>query len=159
LRKYSLGDIIHHVMRLMAEAPALKKVPITCHLPDEPVYVMVDSGQMQEVLANLLLNAAHACRDKGAIFVSTERIGDEVELTVRDTGQGMTSDVQSRAFEPFFTTKARGTGLGLSICRKAMEAHNGTIELRSEPAKGATVRLRLPCAVQDRTPTAETPTG
>ena len=69
----------------------------------------------------------------------------------------MTSDVRSRAFEPFFTTKARGTGLGLSICRKAMEAHNGAIELQSEPAKGATVCLRLPCPPPDKEQTAETP--
>ena len=71
-----------------------------------------------------------------------------VRLEVRDTGHGMTPEVQQRAFDSFYTTKSKGTGLGLSICRKIVEAQRGQIRLESVVGDGTTVTVEFPGAAE-----------
>ncbi|MCG3174507.1 MAG: Sensor histidine kinase RcsC [Myxococcota bacterium] len=114
----------------------------------ENAAVYVDAHFIQQALINLILNAFSASPPDGKVILRAEPavVGgyDYMILTVSDQGAGMTPEVRARAFEPFFTTNALGTGLGLSLVRKIVEAHDGSIELESEPGKGATFRLRLP---------------
>ena len=104
----------------------------------------VDETQMKQVISNLMLNAAHACQHSGDVSCRISRLESSVRLVIEDSGVGMPSDVLSRVFEPFYTTKSRGTGLGLPICQRIVEAHNGTLEIRSEVGKGTRVSIELP---------------
>ncbi|HLA33629.1 MAG TPA: ATP-binding protein [Rhodocyclaceae bacterium] len=101
---------------------------------------------INQVLMNLLVNAAHAIETTGSITLRTGTEERNVWVEVIDSGKGMTPEIQARIFEPFFTTKpvGKGTGLGLSIAWDIMQRHNGRIEVRSEPGQGACFRLTLP---------------
>ena len=109
-------------------------------------------GRMTQVLINLLVNAADAIEDapgrEHEIRVTTTRRGDNVVITVADTGSGIETEKMARIFEPFFTTKpeGRGTGLGLSICRDIVERHSGRIEVQSEMGVGTRFVIELPSA-------------
>ena len=102
---------------------------------------------MQQVLLNLIKNAVDGMPGGGLLRIET-RNGDDgfVELTVTDTGKGISRDVMPRIFEPFFTTKeeGKGTGLGLSITHGLVRSHNGRIEVESEEGIGTVVTIRFP---------------
>ncbi|WP_210397158.1 ATP-binding protein [Motiliproteus sediminis] len=109
------------------------------------------ASQINQVVMNLLVNAAHAIKERGHIWIRTGQQGDEVWAEIEDDGSGMTREQQKRVFEPFFTTKpvGKGTGLGLSLSYGIIEKHKGRIELSSEPGKGSRFRIWLPIAGPD----------
>ena len=102
--------------------------------------------QVQQVVLNLLENAATASPPGGRVWVATRAEDRHSVLIVRDEGIGMSPEVRARVFEPFFTTREEGTGLGLAIVRRLVEAHAGHIEVESEPGRGSTFRVRFPVA-------------
>ena len=112
------------------------------------------AGSIGQVMLNLIVNAAHAVGDavrssggKGTIAVTTRVDGDDVVVTVRDSGAGIPDAVRPHVFEPFFTTKAvgKGTGQGLAIAHDIVTAgHGGRIDVTSTPGAGATFQIRLP---------------
>jgi signal transduction histidine kinase len=112
------------------------------------------AGEINQVVLNLIVNAAHAIGDvvkgtpaKGHIRVCTRLLGDQVEISVADSGKGIPVDVRSRIFDPFFTTKevGKGTGQGLAIARTVIvEKHKGTLHFETELGKGTTFFIRLP---------------
>ena len=114
-------------------------------------------AQLNQVLLNLLVNAAQAIERQGTITVRTVAAGDHVRLEVADTGGGIAPEHLTRVFDPFFTTKpvGTGTGLGLSITYGIVHKHNGTIEVDSEIGKGTTFRVILP--VRQAHPLADEP--
>ena len=144
-------------------------------LSELPLWVNVDSTQIQQVLLNLCTNAAHALRQaRGRIEIGLERVplvastsgqpgrpdhpapssdefspGDSAHFWVRDNGVGIDVAVQARIFEPFFTTKAttEGTGLGLSVVHGIVADHSGRITLDSALGEGSTFHVYLPLAV------------
>ena len=112
-------------------------------------------GEITQVVLNMIVNAAHAIADvvgqggdaKGTIRIATRSEGEQVVITISDTGKGMPPEVQQRAFEPFFTTKevGKGTGLGLAITHGGIVTkHRGSIALESEVGVGTTFTLRIP---------------
>ena len=103
-------------------------------------------SQLNQVFMNLLMNAAQAIEEHGRITVTTGRVGDEVFVSVRDSGCGIPPDELHRLFDPFFTTKpvGSGTGLGLSISYGIVERHNGRIEVDSTPGQGSEFKVWLP---------------
>jgi two-component system NtrC family sensor kinase len=113
--------------------------------PDTPP-VLGDEGQLRQVFLNLLRNSREAMPEGGRLTVSTRGLDREVEITVQDTGRGMSSAVRERIFEPFFSTKQGGTGLGLSVSQQILQAHGGTLACQSQPGQGTTFVLRLPRA-------------
>lgn len=100
-------------------------------------------------LVNLLENAIQATPAGGKICLSGNRQGDLLMLAVRDSGPGVSPEMQARIFEPFFTTKGQGTGLGLAIALGVARAHGGTIDLVSEPGAGAEFVMTLPLAATE----------
>jgi nitrogen-specific signal transduction histidine kinase/ActR/RegA family two-component response regulator len=137
--------------------------------------VLVDPGQMDQVIMNLILNARDAMPKGGSILIRTEncvldetgarvrgmRPGPIVTLSIGDTGCGIDSAVAERIWDPFFTTKGlgRGTGLGLSTVRKIVNDSQGSVSLASTPGIGTTFTIYLPCAAQtkfDKQPGAPT---
>lgn len=140
-------------------------------------WVQADPTQLQQVLVNLLMNAADAMEGEGVIHLELDAFalkagqplpgrpetaglpaGDYVCLSVRDEGPGIAPEHLHRVFDPFFTTKkvGRGTGLGLSVAHGIMARHNGAIGVASAPGEGACLRLYLPASHGSET-TAEAP--
>jgi signal transduction histidine kinase len=111
-----------------------------------------DSGQLRQVVYNLMFNALDAMPEGGAIRVSVgtapraEAGPTMLAVRVEDTGPGLPAGLEDRIFEPFVSTKETGLGLGLSICRRIVEAHGGSITAETLPAGGAVFSVRLPCA-------------
>jgi len=137
-------DLLARIILVLGEEPALQRVRVEHECTPSSLTFRADQSQIEQVLINLILNAAHASPDQGDIRVTAHRENDSVILTVRDEGTGLSSEAQKRAFEPFFTTKARGTGLGLSICRRIVDAHGGSLDLQSTERQGTTVTVTLP---------------
>ncbi len=135
--------------------------------------VLIDANQLESAILNLAINARDAMPEGGVLSIATAekvlgpeelldhegtRPGDFVEITVADTGEGMSADVLPRVFEPFFTTKptGAGTGLGLSQVYGFVRQSGGVVRLESEPGRGTTVRVYLPESKQIE-PAAATP--
>jgi signal transduction histidine kinase len=118
--------------------------------------VFCSAGDVNQVILNLVVNAAHAIADadpdserRGVIDIRTERRDDEFLITIADTGCGIPADVAERVFDPFFTTKdvGRGTGQGLAIARTlVVDRHGGALTFESEPGHGTTFTVSLPVA-------------
>ena len=103
-------------------------------------------GQLNQVFMNLLVNAAHAIEKQGEIRVRTWFERGLINITISDSGTGISQENQRRIFEPFFTTKevGKGTGLGLSIAYDIIKKHNGIIKVDSEVGKGTTFTISIP---------------
>lgn len=135
--------------RLVDRAVRASSLPDTIQVeiltsPAELV-IEVDPDQIQQVLVNLLSNAAQAMPDGGHVEVRAELMldGRGAQLRVLDDGPGVPAEARHQLFEPLFTTKAKGSGLGLALCRSIMEAHGGTIALEPKP-QGASFVLCIP---------------
>jgi len=132
---------------------------LTTDLADLPT-VMCHGGEINQVILNIIVNAAHAIADRvrgtdqrGRICVRTRVDGESVVISISDTGGGIPSAVQGRIFDPFFTTKevGRGTGQGLAIARiVVVEKHAGELNFETELGKGTTFHIRLPIAGRSR---------
>lgn len=108
-------------------------------------------GKLNQVFMNILTNSILAIKGGGDIFIETGQIDDKVRITIKDTGEGMTREVQEHIFEPFFTTRpvGQGTGLGLSITYSIIEEHSGTIRVNSVPGEGSEFIITLPIQRDD----------
>jgi two-component system, LuxR family, sensor kinase FixL len=128
----------------------------------EAAEALIDKIQIQQVLLNLIRNAAEAMAglERREILIATARAGDMIEISVADTGSGLPDAVRARLFEPFVTTKPNGMGVGLSVCRTIIEAHGGTLQAESGVDGGMVFRLTVPAQVAPTqgTPTQGTPT-
>lgn len=112
--------------------------------PEIPV-MYADAEQIRQMLLNLLSNASEAIgKNQGEIIISTILAGNQVILSVKDTGCGMDEETQKKLFEPFFTTKFIGRGLGMSAVLGIVRAHHGNILVESQPGQGTTISISLP---------------
>ncbi len=117
----------------------------------EKIHILCDENKIQEVILNLLMNSIAAIEEKGEIAIGMNQIdGRWLEIIVGDDGKGIKAEHLTQVFNPFFTTRRRGTGLGLSICKKIIEAHRGSIDVKSEEGKGTVFTIRLPLIDQAR---------
>jgi len=121
---------------------------ITIHKNYDPTLPAVESytGQLNQVIMNMLTNAMQAIEGPGNITITTKALAEEIVVSIADTGKGIAAVDQPRIFEPFYTTKevGEGTGLGLSISYGIVEKHKGRIEVDSELGKGTTFDIYLP---------------
>lgn len=146
LEELNLNDLIQETLLLFEIRLKGTSIYIERILPPELPPVMGNSGQIKQVIFNLLNNAYQAYGKKeGLIYIYTRNENEKVILSVRDKGKGIPEELQEKLFEPFFTTKgSAGTGLGLSICKMIMEGHQGEIRLSSKPGDGTLVELIFP---------------
>jgi len=117
---------------------------------------MADPEAIKRALANLIDNAAEALQNSllREIHISTTLVEskDAVEITVADTGHGVTHDMKEKLFLPYFSTKKRGTGLGLAIVRRIMEDHHGSVRVEENRPLGTRFVMELPLAGDAITP-------
>jgi signal transduction histidine kinase len=108
----------------------------------------IDGDAIKQVCWNLILNGLEVAPPGGRLAVRSEGHPEFAEIAIADNGPGIGKEALRRVFEPFYTTKDKGTGLGLPIADKIVRAHGGTIDIRSEPGAGTTVRVLLPRATR-----------
>lgn len=145
-QRLELSEVVHELVEFLRYEHSLPldrfEVRIECQLS-----VKAHRVKLQQVLLNLLKNAAHAIRGRqdGRISLVLSTEDDQAVITVADNGYGMTPDVAQRIWEPFFTTKGEeGTGVGLDVARSIVEAHGGSIHCDTAPGQGARFTIRLP---------------
>jgi signal transduction histidine kinase len=133
-------------------------IAVRVHLPDDMIELETDSGKLREVLNNLLHNAVEYNRPEGTIDLTLQRDGSNAVFEVRDTGIGMTPEIEEKIFERFFradpSRHATGVhaGLGLAIVKEYVTRLNGTISVESVHGKGSTFRIAVPALPSEVTP-------
>jgi len=122
-----------------------EKVTVQTELAAIPL-VVCNIEEINQVIMNLIINAYQALKEPGRVRINTNHENGKVFITVSDNGPGIPTEDMDKIFSPFFSTKPEGenTGLGLSICYSIINAHHGTIEVKSEPGQGAEFRISLP---------------
>ena len=144
LKISSLNVIAEKTLELLRPEIENRGIKIQTKLARVLTATPIDATQLQQVLVNLVKNAAQAMTTGGTLTLQTGENSDGVWVSVADTGGGIPQEQINRIFEPFYTTKKKGSGLGLMIVQRIVRAHNGRIELESNVGKGTTFRVWLP---------------
>jgi len=155
----NLGAVVKVMQDFLARILG-NDILLTIYLPEEPLMVSIDRGQIELVLLNLVTNARDAMPHGGILNITVSLVeinqcmlapegcvpGEYALITVSDSGEGIDPATQQRIFDPFFTTRAivSGTGLGLSIAYGIIRQHDGVIHVSSDPGQGTTFKIYLP---------------
>jgi two-component system NtrC family sensor kinase len=144
----NLSAAVSDTLALLAPQRELRRISIETSIPSDLPEVALSREHLLQVLLNLLLNAADALGEAGAIRIEARLQGRSVSLSVSDNGPGVSKEVAARIFEPFVSTKevGKGTGLGLSVCRGLVESVGGSISLDESHTDGARFVVELPIA-------------
>jgi signal transduction histidine kinase len=142
----ALPKLLEEAVELVQAVAPSKRAAVTWTVDPALGDLVTDPGLLRQIVVNLVSNALDAVDKNGRIDVAARAIGDDVLITVSDTGHGIAPDDVRRIFEPFYTTKGRGkgTGLGLAICRQLTAALGGAISVDSTPGQGSTFSVRIP---------------
>lgn len=143
LRPTPCAEIVASALAFLTYEP--DRIEIESTLPSH-LNVLADPGMMRQVFLNILLNAVQSIEGRGRIAVQAQDGGNQVQLTVRDTGCGMTPEQLDKLCSPFFTTKEKGTGLGMALCQKIIDGHGGRLSAESQPGQGTAIHIVLPKA-------------
>ncbi|MGK2857430.1 MAG: PAS domain S-box protein [Thermoanaerobaculia bacterium] len=144
--RVDLNVIVREIVSLL-DKTTLKRMRLVTDLEEPLEAIQGDAAALGHAVMNLCLNSADAMPGGGELTITTRRVPESrVEISVRDNGTGMSSEIRARAMEPFFTTKplGKGSGLGLAMVYGTTKAHGGTCEIRSEPGHGTEVVLSFP---------------
>jgi PAS domain S-box-containing protein len=156
-QRASIGEIIMESANFILHGSS---VVCNCNIPVDLWKVDVDTGQIGQVVQNLLLNSLHAMCEGGVIEISCENISslkDEklflhdnkyIKITISDTGSGISEKDLEKIFDPYFSTKKTGNGLGLAICYSIIKKHDGTITVKSKIKKGTVFTIYLPATFE-----------
>ncbi|MBN2352897.1 MAG: PAS domain S-box protein [Spirochaetales bacterium] len=153
-----------------------KRIRIVRRFRDNPLFILGDPGQMEQVIINLAVNACDAMHDGGELAFDIQVVHTPakkifayphltsefyVKIEVRDTGVGVPDEIRDRIFEPFFTTKpaGRGTGMGLAVVYGIIANHEGIIEVEANEPRGTVFRTYLPLAEKQAAPSPPTPSA
>lgn len=148
----SLQDVVQHAVQMVQPALAQKQLTLQMQVPADLPAVEADPERVAQVLRNLLTNAITHTPGEGEITVAAERDGAMVNISVRDTGEGIAPEHLPYLFERFYradASRARatgGTGLGLAIVKQLVDAHGGQVAVESQPGAGARFTFSLPVA-------------
>ena len=160
-----LNEVITNILKMLKQLLG-EYINIVWKPCDEKAVINMDPGQIDQVLANLCVNARDAIEDNGEIIIETEKVslteeycllntdavpGEYIMLAVSDNGSGISKDIISRIFEPFYTTKSKdqGTGIGLSTVFGIVRQNDGFINIYSEPGHGSTFKIFIPSVEQN----------
>jgi two-component system, cell cycle sensor histidine kinase and response regulator CckA len=163
-----LVDLSHQIEEVLdlLKIVVSKHIVLETDLVSNLPAVLANPAELQQLLMNLVTNASEAIGKKDGVIVIRTRLakanvhalagagGDHIELTVSDTGCGISRDDRSRIFDPFFTTKATGHGLGLAVVQKVVQGLDGDIQIESELGHGTKFRILLPAHSQKAPPSA-----
>jgi two-component system sensor histidine kinase HydH len=147
-RPHEVGSLVQEVLDFVEpenEAAGVRqRADIAFGLP----LVLLDEAQIKQALLNLLINARQAMPEGGEVLVRVRRVGNDAEISITDTGIGMTEDQLERCFDVYWSNKKGGTGLGLPTTRRIVEEHGGLLRVISEVGRGTSFTMTLPLAVE-----------
>jgi signal transduction histidine kinase len=147
MKEGNLNTPIREAIELIGMTLRKKDILIEHDLCDSLPPLFLDSLLIEQVIINLMNNAADAMRDgkrPKRLKLTTSQLHKDVLLCISDAGQGIPAGLRKKIFDPFFTTKADGSGIGLSFCQRVVTAHNGTIDVSRSEWGGAEFRIKLP---------------
>jgi len=149
----NVNEIVTKILEIRSYEMKVNNIEVETHLNPELPPTMADTGQLQQVFLNIVLNAEYfmvKAHSKGKLIVKTEKLDGNIRVSFADNGTGIGPENLDKIFNPFFTTKevGKGTGLGLSICHSIITQHDGRIYAESKPGKGATFFIELPVVDQ-----------
>jgi len=139
----SIKEELEEIIAIIGHELTLSDIEIHLDIPEDIPPIIADKKQVQEILFNLIQNAAQAIGDNGRIAIKAAKEGTEVHIDIKDTGVGIPKEQIEQIWNPFFTTKGseKGTGLGLFIVKQIVERNHGQISVTSEPGKGTNFSL------------------
>ena len=141
----SIQDIVGEMLVLLRSEADRHSVVMRPELAADPPLVRADRVQLQQVLMNLMLNGMEAMSERGGqLRIGARREGEELIVSVSDTGMGISADMLQEIFHPFVTTKVNGTGMGLAISRAIIESHGGRLWATANAESGSTFYFTLP---------------
>ncbi len=140
LTKYAAHTLVDEAIGMIQVPDRIKIV----NRVDEDAWIWVNADKMMRVFINLIKNAIDAMPEKGTLEITNRQTRDCVEIAFADTGTGIPAETLHWLFTPLFTTKAQGMGFGLAICKRIIEAHGGTITVKTAVNKGTTFTVNLP---------------
>lgn len=144
-QEVSINQIIKETLVLVQTNGVNSRIDFSISLDETLPALEVDASGLKQVFLNLLINAVQSIPAKGEISIETTRLTmEKIQITIKDTGGGMSDDVQKKIFMPFFTTKSQGTGLGLSIVQRIINDHSGDVIIESKIHQGTKVMIILP---------------
>ncbi len=143
MERLDLSQLVQSSLRQLEAQAAKESITIAEELESGEV-IEGDREKLHQLILNIVLNGIQASRAGGTIKVALRGHAHDVELTFHDNGQGISAADLDRIFEPFYTTRASGSGLGLAIVKSIIDAHGGTIAIKSEVDAGTTVLVQLP---------------
>ncbi len=143
--EFDLNAAVAEALGLLRHQIELQNITLAVESGTLPP-VQADFGQIRQALLNILINGCDAMPAGGTLRVSTRAVGRSVEVSIEDTGIGISPENVKKVFDPFFTTKTKGTGLGLSVVYGIVERHGGSLRLDSRVGKGTVMTLVLPVA-------------
>jgi CheY-like chemotaxis protein/anti-sigma regulatory factor (Ser/Thr protein kinase) len=145
-----LADLIEHGVAMVRERAATHRISLACEIEPSLGMARADERKLKQVVLNLLSNAVKFTPDGGSVTVEALRVGDEAQVSVRDTGIGIADEEQDRIFEAFqrggraARTSTEGTGLGLTLSKRIVDLHGGRLWLESELGVGSTFSFAIP---------------
>jgi two-component system NtrC family sensor kinase len=145
-----LNKLVRSTLSLISHKLKLSDCEADLDLASDLPPVLCDASQMQQVILNLLMNAAEATQSKGGgrvrVTTRVSAAGRDVELVVEDNGEGIAPENLGKVFHPFFTTKpeGKGVGLGLAVLYGIVQAHDGEVDVKSTQGQGTTFTVTLP---------------
>lgn len=145
-RSHSVNQLVEEALALGLLGTRQAGIRVSLQLDHDLPPALVDPVQIQQVILNLVRNAAEAMQEveRRELTIVTRTSGGRIKIDVADTGPGLAPDVVDRLFQPFVTTKKTGMGLGLSICREIVEAHHGRMTATTRPSGGMVFSVVLP---------------
>jgi two-component system sensor histidine kinase HydH len=145
LKTTDVNSLIEHSVRLIEKEASDKNIDIKLELYQQPLSAQIDSDRFSQCLLNLYLNALQAMEKGGQLSINDSLTHDSfIVIEIKDTGSGIKAENLNKIFDPYYTTKTKGTGLGLAIVHKIVEAHNGSIKVRSVSGKGTSFIISIP---------------
>ncbi|NQT91217.1 MAG: hybrid sensor histidine kinase/response regulator [Lentisphaerae bacterium] len=152
-----LGGVMQSLVTTIEPLADSRRASLECRMPEARLLVRANPSELLRALNNVITNSLNAVSAPGgAVTLACRNDGDKAEVTIRDNGDGMPSDVLKRIFEPYFTTRSEdgGTGLGMAITKRIVENHGGTISVESSPGSGTVVTIYLPLVAEGMPATA-----
>ncbi|MHB1651545.1 MAG: MASE3 domain-containing protein [Desulfitobacteriaceae bacterium] len=149
LQEVLVTEVIDSILVMLDSQLFVKGIKLEIVQAGEEKAIIADEAQIKQVILNIVSNGIEAMNDSPdprlTIKTSCHSAPARMVISISDTGKGMSLEDKIKAGTPFYTTKDKGTGLGLSICYQIIKEHNGQVDIESEPGKGTTFNVVLPC--------------